>query len=73
VGPEKERADAVRTAIDEYLRGQYEIADQRVTRESSLSLDRSWEISRTAAHAAEQLLVAVEAMGGEELTPSPLG
>jgi hypothetical protein len=60
-GP-RERADALLRAIDEYQQGQQGIAEQEITRGTSLVVGRGWEISRMALQAADQLAEAIRAI-----------
>jgi hypothetical protein len=64
-GTAKERADALLAAIREYLQGQQGVAEQEVTRETSATLGRGWEVSRMAIQAADQLAVAIAAINVE--------
>jgi len=64
-GTAKERADALLAAIREYLQGQQGVAEQEVTRETSLALSRGWEVSRMAIQAADQLVAAINAINVE--------
>ncbi len=72
-GTAKERVDAMLASIDEYMRGQQEVAEQQVTRGTSLSLDRGWEVSRMAIQAADQLAQAIGSMGIDEPRETSLG
>jgi hypothetical protein len=65
-GTQEERADVLLGSIREYLEGQQAVADQEVNRETSLTLGRSWEVSRMAIQAAEQLSTAIGAIKAEE-------
>jgi hypothetical protein len=61
-GTPQERAEALLRAIREYLEGQQGVAEQEVTRATSLTLGRAWEVSRMAIQAADQLAGAIESI-----------
>jgi hypothetical protein len=71
-GAPKDRADALLTAIDKYLQGQREVAEQEITRETSLTLGRPWEVSRMAIQAADQLVAAIGGVSGEKQPTVPV-
>jgi hypothetical protein len=61
-GSGEERATALLAALDDYLKGQHEVMAQEVTPKTSLALGRSWELSRMAIQAADQLATAIRAI-----------
>lgn len=72
-GTPRERADALLRAIEEYQRGQQEVAEQEVTRSTSQGLGRGWEVSRMAIQAADQLAAAINAINLEGPSPASWG
>jgi hypothetical protein len=69
----KDRAATLLAAVEAYLQGQQEVANQEVTRDTSLALGRGWEVSRMAIQAADQLIAAIGAINLDTPTSGTWG